>query len=271
VVVPGEATGLVPVARVAPDVRTTIFLDAPINPDSVRLEDERGRIRLVDAGKSSFTVEALEELGSDRVRVRAEYADGLAPREVSLALISDPAQVDAQLRVARHPRSCEAVEAELAATLARCEAQGAALAALQARCEASGPADLVLAGVLDDTLRIQAINRALPGHGGLRMEKGWTISTSDWLVVLVEVVNTGREPWVPEGATLTRTGQNGGGRVLPVRMKPARLAPGESGRVTVELKAPFPVEFSLQLLDAEGGAALSLPAIGLGARDAHGK
>lgn len=267
VVIPSEATGPLPVARVAPGFRTTLFLDAPITPDSVKVEGEGTRVRLVDVGKTSVTVEALTELGTERLMVRADYADGMAPRVFTLALVSDAAQVDAQVRVARRPQSFEAVEAELAATRARCLLQGAELAALKARCEASGPAGLILADLLGkgiSTTRVAVPNNTV----GLVSPADDDVAhrAAQWAAVAVTLKNLpGQPPWRPGKAQLVST-RTGTPVAALVEMRVPQLAPGESGRVVLET-GPLPCElgtqFRVDLWDADGGRNLSIPKVTL--------
>jgi uncharacterized protein (TIGR02268 family) len=259
----------VSVVCVAPGIRTTFFFDAPITPDSVKLEGEGTRVRLVDVGRNSITVEALTELGQERLVMRADYADGMAPRVATLALVADPGQVDVQVRVVRRPQSLEAIEAELAATRARCAVQGAELAALKTRCEASGPAGLILAGLLDQgvsTTRV-TIPKSV-GSVGLWFagDQGVGHRALQWAAVTMTVGNPlGQRPWRPGKAQLVST-RRGTAVAARVVMRGSQLAPGESGRVVIET-GPLPcelgTEFRMDLWDTDGDRLLSIDTVTL--------
>jgi uncharacterized protein (TIGR02268 family) len=272
VVLPHDGAEPVPVVRVAPKVRTYIALDSPILRDSVKLEGEGMRVRLVARDDTLIAVEGLSELGKDGAVLKATYADGKAPQVLTLALVSDPAQVDKEIQVIRRSESIEAMQAELAAVRARYEAQGAELAALKTRCEASGLDGLALAGVLNPNLQTLGL-RASNLSPGLAVLSSWANDTKGWMVVGAKVTNEGPQPWVPGKARLTSTEPGGGGvRVLPVRMKGAQLAPGETGLVAVGIEESFPSAFRLEVLDAEGRPAFTLtPRNAPEARGSHGK
>lgn len=263
-----DAAAPLPVVRVAPGVRTFIVFDAPINPDSVRLEGDGTRARLVDVGRHTVTVEALMELGRDGAVLRAQFADGKAPGGAALALVSDPAQVDKEVAVTRRPRSVEALEAALTEARARERAKDAELANLRACGEASGLLGVILSGLLDDGFLGTRIDPAGAevGASGLAVESGLAFAASGWVVLTVYVKNgPGQAPWspVPEGVSLksARTGQ-------PVKLRAVRLAepelsPGEGGLVGIETE-PLPKEagdtFRLEVRDATGRGFV-LPAV----------
>ncbi len=54
--------------------------------------------------------------------LKVGFADGLSPTHATLALVPAAREVDAQVRVIRHPRSVAALESRLEEVLARCEA-----------------------------------------------------------------------------------------------------------------------------------------------------
>lgn len=260
VVLPQDANAPPPVVRVAPRARTYIVLDAPIRPDTVRLEGDGTRVRLVAVGDSLIAIEGVMELGKDGAVLRAEYADGKAPGVVSLALVSDPAQVDKEVAVTRRPQSVDALEVALTEARARERAKDAEIASLRARCEASGPLGFILSGPLDDGYRRTRIKPkgAEAGASGLEVGSGFAVAASGWVVLTVYVTNgPGQAPWspVPEGASLTsaKTGQ-------PVKVRAVRLAgpapsAGKGGLVGIETEPP-PKEagdtFRLEVRDATG-------------------
>jgi uncharacterized protein (TIGR02268 family) len=78
-VLPTSTMEPVPEVRVAPGILTTRVFDAALARDSVKLDGEGTRIRVVDVGDRSVIVEPLVELGQERVLLRVRFADGAAP------------------------------------------------------------------------------------------------------------------------------------------------------------------------------------------------
>ncbi len=241
VVLPDDVAGSVPVVRVAPGVRTYVAFGAPIRPDSVKLEGEGTHVRLVAVGDAIVALELLTELGTERAVLRATYADGQSPREATLALMSDPTQVDKEVQVKRRPQSEESLEAELTEMRAREKAKDAELASLRARCEASGALGLVLSRLLDEkgltTTAIQTRRQARAG--GPSIKTGWVNAATGWVVLAVEVENPpGQAPWTPDSASLTsaKTGQPV--KVRAVRLTGPAIPPGETGLVGIETDSP---------------------------------
>jgi len=191
-VLPNSATGSLPEVRVARGMPTTIIFDAALARDFVKLEGEGTRIRRVDVGDTSVTVEPLVELGQERALLRVRFVDGAAPAEAALALVSDPALVDSHVRVGRRAHSAEELEKDLAEVRARCEAQKVELAELRARCEANGLVALVLAGLLGkDDLKDagRLISDAQEsGASGLKMTtESWVKVAPKWMLLAVVV------------------------------------------------------------------------------------
>jgi uncharacterized protein (TIGR02268 family) len=260
VVLAQDAAGPVPVVRVAPRARTYIVLDAPILPDSVRLEGDGTRVRLVAVSDSLIAVEGLTELGADGAVLRAHYADGNAPGVLSLSLVSDPAQVDKEVTVKRRPQSAAELEAELNETRARERAKDAELASLRARCEASGPLGFVLSGQLAGGLQQGLFAPDAEGAtaSGLAIGEGWVNAAPGWVVLTVEVRSEpGHAPWspAPNGASLTsaKTGQPV--KVRAVRLAGPALSAGEWGLLGIEAE-PLPEGagdvFRVEVRDATG-------------------
>ncbi len=259
VMLPEDAAAPLPVVRVAPGVRTFIVFDAPINPDSVRLEGEGTRARVVDVGRQTVIVEALMELGKDGAVLRAQFADGKAPGGAALALVSDPAQVDKEVAVTRRPQSAAKLEAELNEARTRERAKDAELASLRARCEASGPLGFILSGQLAALQRTPIDPKGTKANAsGLRIAEASAYAAPGWVVLTVDVENgLGQAPWspAPDGASLTsaKTGQPV--NVRAVRLAGPALSAGEWGPVGIEAEPP-PKEagdtFRLEVRDTTG-------------------
>jgi uncharacterized protein (TIGR02268 family) len=234
----------------------------------VKLEGEGTRIRLVDTGDKSVTVEPLVELGNERTLLRVRFVDGAAPAETTLALISDLAQVDSHVRVSRRAQSAEELEAKLTEVRARCEAQGADLAELRARCEANGLVALVLAGLLgqDDlkNARFIGLGAQERGASGLVVKgEGWVKVAPKWMLLTVRVRNEhGQPPWSPDKVTLRSTKTNEAVGVRVARMDRPRLGPDEEGLVAVEAEPPSAAtgeRFRLELSETTSGRHISIP------------
>lgn len=265
-VLPTSTLGPMPEVRVAPGILTTLVFDAALARDSVKLDGEGTRIRMVDVGDRSVIVEPLVELGQERVLLRVRFADGAAPEGATLALVSDPAQVDSHARVSRRAHSAGALEKELAEVRARCEAREVELTELRARCETSGLVSLVLAGLLGrrDLKNAEQIAWDAQGSGasGLAMGRdGWVKVAQQWMLLVVKVKNLpGQPPWSPDQVTLRRTKTNEAVRVRAVRMDRPRLGPDEEGLVAMEAESPAVAageRFRLELSETASGRHLS--------------
>jgi uncharacterized protein (TIGR02268 family) len=242
-VLPTRTTGPVPEVRVARGVPTTLLFDAALAQDSVKLDGEGTRIRLVDTGGKSVTVEPLEELGPERALLRVRFVEGAAPAEATLALVSDSEQVDSHVRVSRPAPPPERLEKELAEVRARCEAREVELSELRARCEANGLVGLVLAGLLGmkdlTDAKLIDLDAQESGVSGLRMSEGWVKVAEKWMLLAVAVKNgPGQPPWSPDKVTLTSTKTDEKVEVRVARMDRARLGPDEKGLVVVEAEPP---------------------------------
>jgi uncharacterized protein (TIGR02268 family) len=266
-VLPTSTTGPLPEVRVAPSVPTTIVFDATLARDSVKLDGEGTRIRRVDVGDKSVILEPLVELGIERALLRVRFVDGAAPAEATLALVSDPAQVDSHVRVSRRAHSAEGLEKELAEVRARCEAREVELAELRSRCEATGLVALVLAGLLrrDD---LSNADWLVPldqerRTGGLQITTGsWMKVAPKWMLLAVRVKNEpGQPPWSPDKVTLARTKTNEGVEVRVAQMERPQLGPGEQGLVAVEAESPPGAageSFRLELSETASGRQLPI-------------
>lgn len=268
VVLPQDANAPPPVVRVAPRARTYIVLDAPIRPDSVRLEGDGTRVRLVAVDDNLVAVEGLTELGADGAVLRADYGDGNAPGVLSLSLVSDPAQVDKEVTVRRRPQSAAELEAELNEARARERAKDAELASLRARCEASGLLGFILAGLLDGGYKRTRTrpNGTEASTSGLNVQSASAFAAPGWVVLTVYVTNgPGQAPWspAPEGVSLTSAKTRQPVKVRAVRLAGPALSAGEMGLVGIEAEPP-PKEagevFRLEVRDATGRGFV-LPAV----------
>ena len=246
VLLPVDAPEPVDTLRLAPGTLTNLLFDAPLNRDSVELEGRDLWIQLVDTGERSLLLEAAMELPpSERWLLRVRFLDGALPAHAVFALTAHSTQVDGEVRVSRRALSPEACQTELSQLRSRCT-------------QASSPADFVLAGWMGaggvDALTIEA-NEEEKNSSELVARRSRVYSTLEWAVVLVEVENQGRQPWVPARAKLTGPRQGPVARIRAVRMKEPALAPGATALIAVEADPPPAAPgaaFSLELSDEAG-------------------
>lgn len=264
----------------APGILTTLVFDAALARDSVTLDGEGTRIRRVDVGDKSVIVEPLVELGQERALLRVRFVDGAAPAEATLAFVSDPAQVDSNVRVSRRAHSAEVLEKELAEVRARCEAREVELAELRARCEANGLVGLVLAGLLNEKdltdARFIDLDARESGARGLMMtKKSWVKVAPRWLLLAVKVQNGAGQPsWSPDRVTLTSTKTDEKVEVRVARMDRPQLGSYEEGLVAVEAEPPSAAtgeHFRLELSETASGRLLSIPVTALIPKAPSGK
>jgi uncharacterized protein (TIGR02268 family) len=216
----------------------------------VQLEGRDLWIQLVDTGARSLLLEAAMELPpSERWLLRVRFLDGALPAHAVFALTAHPTQVDGEVRVSRRALSPEACQTELSQLRSRCT-------------QAPSPADFALAGWIGaggvGALSIPT-DREEQSARELVMNRGSIYSTPDWAVVLVEVENQGRQPWVPAQAKLTDPRQGTVARIRTVRMKEPALAPGAAALIAVEADRPLAAPgaaFSLELSDEAGQRTL---------------
>ncbi|MFP2958258.1 DUF2381 family protein [Myxococcus sp. 1LA] len=241
VVLSGNPAEAAPEVRISSGIATLLLFDAPLDRDAVELEG-RARFRFVEVGERALVLEPSVDLGQgERLTLRVRYSDGAAPLQGAFALVSDPSEVDARVEVFRRRDSIELLQVELADVRSQLASKDAALNALHARCEASGPAGLVIAGLLDiDGVRGHRIERtdATKRAGGLALEDGLALHAASWSVVSIFVRNDGTEPWTATSARLSSLSSGERVDVMAVRTKGPAIAPGESGLVVIETKAP---------------------------------
>jgi uncharacterized protein (TIGR02268 family) len=249
-----------PQVRVAAGVLTSLSFNVPLA--GARLES-RERFTRMDVGASALYLEpALELAPTERLALHVTFADG---REAVLFLVSDPNVVDSRVDFTLPERSAEASQRDMATTLALCEARSRQLEELQAWCEDANLTLLALAGMLDD-FTIEAVElRERPAM--LHILRMKTYRLLGWLVLTVEVRNTGAAPWIPSRAQLTPAVP--GARVRVV-FPEATLPPGATTRVAIEVQwrtpgaAPRPgATYALRLCDNAEEHCLSFSHVAL--------
>jgi uncharacterized protein (TIGR02268 family) len=270
VVLTGKA-GESPVLYLSPDVPTVILLDAPIIRESVQVEG-RARFARVDPGDTGITLALAVPLGPmERLALRFTYREG-SPQSVVFLLTSQPGTVDTVVNVSRPQQTVEACRVELSATRERCEAQAKELEELKARPPAVSPAAVALAGFVNaDGIKVQAFREEcarVKGEFGADQCRGLAAST--WTVLVLEVSNTGPEPWAPAWAEVTPAAGGEPRRARAVLSGQATIPPAATVSVAVEVEMPvrkpeawLRALHSLRVCNADGSRCLSVPQVGL--------
>ncbi|WP_267968245.1 DUF2381 family protein [Myxococcus stipitatus] len=110
------------VVMVASDTATVVLFDSPLLPSSVEVGASRERFERLEVTERALVILPREALTHrERVLLTVRFADGLMPQRLTLALVSDPAAVDLQLRVFRNALAPEALQERVLAMARRCE------------------------------------------------------------------------------------------------------------------------------------------------------
>ncbi|MCY1073630.1 DUF2381 family protein [Archangium lansingense] len=256
-----ENTAKAHVVCISPDVPLTFRFDAPLQPESVRLE-ERERFEDVAPGQQSLFLVPPENLeAGERFKVEVCFADNAAPKCASFLLLAHPGLGRSQVKVSREPRPVESCqEAEKAA---QAETQQCREEVRQLRAERSVPEGLrgtIASGLLGKngiTIRDLSDSVTTPKENALMPYEVRSYRAEGRVAVEVWLENPGMEPWMAAGAVLR--GPNGD--VLkpmplwqPEPILPGRAGTGEElrprGRVVVEVLA--------SAIEARGTYTLSL-------------
>jgi len=270
VVLTGKA-GESPLISVAPGTFTLIILDAPIVRESVELEG-RARFTVVDVGDRTVTLSPTAALGpAERLALRVTYREGF-PSSVVFLLTGQPGVVDDVVNVTRPQQTVEAYRVELSATRARCEAQSKELEELKARPPVVSPAAVALAGVVNERgVRGKDFeHECFKVRGELRPVECKGLGGATWSVVILEVSNTGGEPWAPAWAEVTPAAGGEPRRARAVLTGQAPLPPRGSVRVAVEVEMParklgewLSALHTLRVCNSDGSRCLSVPQVKL--------
>jgi len=270
VVLTGKA-GEPPLLYLSPDVPTSILLDAPIVRESVQVEG-RARFARVDPGDEGIMLALAVPLGpQERLALRFTYREG-TPSTVVFLLTSQPGTVDTVVNVSRPQQTVEACHVELSATRERCEAQAKELEELKARPPGVSPAAVALAGLVDaEGMKVDIFRqgcREVAGEFGATRCRA--LASSAWTVVVLEVSNTGPEPWAPAWAEVTAAAGGEPRRARAVLSRETAIAPGIEVSVAVEVEMPvrnpevwLQALHSLRVCNADGSRCLSVPKVRL--------
>lgn len=249
--------------HVAPSSLTALEFDSRVERDAVTFGDAGGRFSLFEVGPRLVVLKPASELAKgERVLLTVPFADDLAPARAVFALVTHPSEVDVQVQVSRLPRTAEAVQAELDEVRTACAGKDAELEALRMRGVANGPAGMILSGLLDSNgIEASQLETKREESNGLKPLDVFAYQGRGWAAVSLEVRNTGSTPWIPTEARLSFS--NGRQpRVLPVRMKEARIEPGGTALLVVETGVPDWLEgttLQLELRERVGTRHLLFP------------
>ncbi len=194
---------------------STLTVDGqPRTVDTATVPGDGTRIRVIDVGKRSIIVQAVEDLPpGERHELTVFFADGRAPARAAFVLVTDPAEVDARIDVERPEPPDAACPVEAPRLPPR-------------------PEDFVLLGYVDENgVRTGAVGEAQDEARGLESGRGGSYRGATWALVDVRIVNAaGQQPWTPREATFTsRRGVTLRARVVTVGG--GKVAPGGSLRV----------------------------------------
>jgi uncharacterized protein (TIGR02268 family) len=233
----------------------------------------RARFPVFVVGDEVVTLSPAVALApGEQLALRVTYREG-SPASVVFLLSGQPGAADGVVNVRRPQHTFEACRVELSATRERCEAQAKELDTLKARPAALSPAAVALSGFVNmHGMRGVELEKAChKAHGGeLRPVVCWGLGGTTWSVVVLEVSNTGGEPWAPAWAEVTPAeGETRRARALLSGQ--ATLPPGGVVSVAVEVEMPkrekfqdwLSVPHTVRVCNGDGSRCLSVPEVRL--------
>jgi uncharacterized protein (TIGR02268 family) len=263
--------GEAPVLSLAPGTITLLILDAPIVLESVEVEG-RARFAVVDVDDRIITLSLAVPLGpGEQLALKFSYREGF-PSSAVFLLTGQPGMADEVVKVRRPPQTVEACRAELSATRERCEAQARELEELKARPAAMSPAAVALAGLVDSHgMSTRNLDRDCEKtRGELLAGQCKGLGAATWSVVVLEVSNTGPEPWTPAWAEVAPAAVGEPRRARVVHSVQATIPPGGTVNAAVEVEMPVrkPDEWlqaphSVRVCDESGHRCLFVPKVWL--------
>ena len=250
-----DGTNEVSEVQISPEQPTTFHFDSDVRADGLTLEN-RERFE-VAPGKRILTLVPSERVrGEKPSTVTVCFADGAAPACATFRLVVHPAIGERQVKIFRHPRPVESIQAELKKTreeIARLHAEIERLRAERDRPD--GLTGLFASGMMDEkgipsswirNFTERKSNTLIP----VRVT---TLRAPGRVAIGLGLGNPeGAKPWTPQGAVLVGPK----GEVLEATFWPAEPIPsGERRRVWIEVMAPDAQTqgpFTLKLWEAEG-------------------
>jgi uncharacterized protein (TIGR02268 family) len=236
----------------AKGVATVLLFKSQISGGTV--EVDKTRVKIIDAGEWSIIFEPVIEFGrEERLVLSVPFADG---QRAVFVLVSHASEVDTRIDIGRREQTIESCQAELADA--------------KAHCSKISPVHFARAGWLTPqgviSRRIMKCN-GITRMDGLVCGLGTTYRAETWVLVEVMIRNEPNEhPWVPRGVTIKGMKSGMPMTVRAVEMEPAQIAPGEVGRVFVEMEPPQAGEpFLLELRDT--ARSLKIPEVNFAQED----
>ena len=232
---------------------STLTVDGqPRTVDTATVPGDGTRIRVIDVGKRSIIVQAVEDLPpGERHELSVFFAGGRAPAGAAFALVTDPAEVDSRIDVERR------------------EPPGSPCPAEASRPPPK-PEDFVLLGYVDENgVRAGSVRRVEDEGRGLASGPGWSYRGTAWALVDVRIVNSaGQQPWTPREAIFSsKRGVTVRARVVTAGS--GEIPPSESRRVLAvadTLPASAGEVFALEVRGS-GGRSLVIPDVRFAAGD----
>ncbi|MFP2924523.1 DUF2381 family protein [Pyxidicoccus sp. 3LG] len=240
------------VVHVAAGTATVLLFDSPVLPASLELGASRERFERIDiTERALILLPRLELTPHERIPLTLRFADGHIPNRVMFALMTEPGQVDLQVRVFRTALAPEALVEQLSAVQARCEDSGRFANLLFSRDVGEGVVAKRMnfrlrAGQRPPTLDVAAMRVFIaPGfmalEATLRLAKG----QQDWRPGRVEVRVEATEEEIP---------------VRAMDLEVPTLRPDTTARLVLELPARPDFESeSLRIQVHEQGGSRLLP------------
>jgi uncharacterized protein (TIGR02268 family) len=255
-----DGTGEVSEVQLSPGLATTFLFDSDVRADSV-LPENREHFEVMDLGKRTLTLVPSERMrGKNPSTVTVCFASNEAPACATFRLLLHPSIGERQVRIFRHPRPVESIQAELKKSYAENARLQAELE--QVHAERGGPGGLTglfVSGMVDTRgihcSKARVVQR--PGNA-LSTLRIITCRARGRMAVLVELQNDDAAPWMPQGAKLTSPkGEELKGTVWP----PEPVRPGKPRTVFIEVQAEDAQTdgpFTLKLWEADGPRTVTL-------------
>jgi uncharacterized protein (TIGR02268 family) len=250
-----DGTNEVPEVQISPGQPTTFHFDTDVRADGLTLEN-RERFE-VAPGKRILTLVPSERVrGEKPSTVTVCFADGEAPACATFRLVVHPAIGERQVRIFRHPRPVDSVQAELKKTREELVGLHAEIERLRAeRDRPDGLTGLLASGMMDEKgiPSSEITNFTKRKSNTLRPWRVMTLRAPGRVAIGLGLENPeGAKPWIPRGAKLVGPK----GEVLDATFWPAEpIPPGEERRVWIEVMAPDAQTvgtFILKIWEADG-------------------
>ncbi|QRN94695.1 DUF2381 family protein [Archangium violaceum] len=255
-----DGAGEVSEAQLSPGLATTFLFDSDVRADSV-LPENREHFEVMDLGKRTLTLVPSERmLGKNPSTVTVCFASNEAPACATFRLLLHPSIGERQVRIFRHPRPVESIQAELKKAYAESAKLQAELVQMRAeQGEPGGLTGMFVSGMVDTRgihcSEVRVVQRPGNALSALRII---TCRARGRMVMLVDLKNDDAAPWMPQGARLTGPkGEELKGAVWTP--EPVRL--GKSRPLYIEVQAEDARTvgpFTLKLWEADGPRTVTL-------------